>query len=442
MKKILIITVGGSCQPIVKSIKQNKPSEVYFICSDDSEISKGSYLTVSGIGKVCGGNPAKGVPPDTDNILQQSGIANNFKLFKISNPDSINICFEFCYQLIEKCTDEFPDAQIVIDYTGGTKSMSSALVLAASNFPKIIISLVAGQRSDLIKTKDGTEQIKLSRVNKAYIKSVIDAAQICINKFDYSAAISLLEDFLSSYPDVPDEDNLTITDIIAFAKVFESWDKFDHGQAYKLLTKKINTKYSDQMHFLRLVMIARSKIDLNFKLDEFGLKPSLPASGFEIVQDLIYNLERRAISERFDDATARMYRAIELFAQIYLKNMYGINTSDVDLEKIPEGEFKRDLFDENGENKKVQTALLKSYELIGAINATDKIYVHFRSLKVKLLKVLETRNYSILAHGFNPISKKAFDEMKINALDLFLLPLIKECSNKIDSKFSQFYFEP
>ncbi len=440
MKKILIITVGGSCQPIVKSIIQNKPGEVYFICSDDSETSKGSYLTVSGIGKVCGGNFAKGIPPDSDNIVLQSGITDNFKLFKISNPDSINACFEFCYKLIEKCANEFPDAQIVVDYTGGTKTMSSALVLAASNFPKIIISLVAGQRGDLIKTKDGTEQIKLSRVNKAYIKSIIDGGQIFINKFDYSAAISLLEGFLSNYPDVPEEDNSTITDLIAFAKVFESWDKFDHGQAYVLLTKKINLKYKDQIHFLRLVMISRSKIDLNFIPDEFGLKASLPVNGFEIVQDLIYNLERRAMAERYDDAIARMYRAIELFAQIYLKKSYEVITSDVNLKKIPEGQFKDDLIANKGNNKKIQTSLLKSYELIGAIDNNDFVYLHFMSLKDKLFNVLEKRNYSILAHGFNPISKKSFEEMKKNALDLFLLPLIKLCSNEVDFKHSQFNF--
>lgn len=53
--KILVISVGGSCSPIITSIKQNKPDRIYFFCSDDSRTgNKGSYVSVIGEGKVCG----------------------------------------------------------------------------------------------------------------------------------------------------------------------------------------------------------------------------------------------------------------------------------------------------------------------------------------------------------------------------------------------------
>jgi len=44
MQKILLITVGGSHQPIITSIQELKPDRVVFICSDDSNGSKGVNL--------------------------------------------------------------------------------------------------------------------------------------------------------------------------------------------------------------------------------------------------------------------------------------------------------------------------------------------------------------------------------------------------------------
>ena len=43
MKKILVLSVGGSAEPIVKAIKINEPDFVYFFCSSGH---KGSEVTV------------------------------------------------------------------------------------------------------------------------------------------------------------------------------------------------------------------------------------------------------------------------------------------------------------------------------------------------------------------------------------------------------------
>jgi len=40
MHKILIVSVGGSCEPVVTSINQIKPDRVIFLCSGGKKSSK------------------------------------------------------------------------------------------------------------------------------------------------------------------------------------------------------------------------------------------------------------------------------------------------------------------------------------------------------------------------------------------------------------------
>jgi len=84
--KFLVITVGGSCAPILTSIRQNKPDKIFFICSDDTETSRGSYRTVEGSGNVCG--------LDEPNILTQAGVPEvEYDIIKITDFDDLNSCY-------------------------------------------------------------------------------------------------------------------------------------------------------------------------------------------------------------------------------------------------------------------------------------------------------------------------------------------------------------
>lgn len=58
-------------------------------------------------------------------------------------------------------------------------------------------------------------------------------------------------------------------------------------------------------------------------------------SCYEIVEDLLLNAKRRVAQELYDDAVERLYRALELLAQIRLST-YNIKTGDVDIQQLPE----------------------------------------------------------------------------------------------------------
>ena len=52
----------------------------------------------------------------------------------------------------------FPGARFVADYTGGTKTMTAALVCAALQSDDVELQLVSGARRDLVGVVDGTER--------------------------------------------------------------------------------------------------------------------------------------------------------------------------------------------------------------------------------------------------------------------------------------------
>ncbi|MEG3070461.1 MAG: hypothetical protein RQM92_06125 [Candidatus Syntrophopropionicum ammoniitolerans] len=49
--------------------------------------------------------------------------------------------------------------EVIVDYTGGTKSMSVGLAVAAMEFPQSKLSVVKGVRQDLDRIKDGMEVV-------------------------------------------------------------------------------------------------------------------------------------------------------------------------------------------------------------------------------------------------------------------------------------------
>ncbi len=125
---------------------------------------------------------------------------------------------------------------------------------------------------------------------------------------------------------------------------------------------------------------------------------------------LLLNAERRAKQERYDDAVGRLYRALELLAQIRLLVTYDIKTGDVDIEKLPEplrNEYEKMRSPDKG---KIQLALKKSYELLAEF-PNDPIGRLYQENANRIINALETRNNSLFAHGFQPITESDYQKV-------------------------------
>ncbi|MDP2752849.1 MAG: TIGR02710 family CRISPR-associated CARF protein [Nitrospirota bacterium] len=424
--KILVLTVGGQCAPIVTSINQNTPDEVYFICSYDLDTVKGSYNTVVGDGKVCGKDPKN---PDEVNILKQTGLIKDKEwekdhMHKIKNFDDLNECYIKSLSLLKNIKDKNPGAEIIIDYTGGTKSMSVGLGAAAMEISGITVCLVKGTRTDLIKVQNGTQRIRLTQMNMGFLKRQVEIAEKLMDRYDYDGAISILED-TAKLPNIPDEIDAQIGKYLSISKAYLAWDRFDHIEAWRLL-HNYRRRCVKNVMFLEAVIWSHKKFDEDFdKTAIEGLSLSQKGCGYELVEDIVLNAERRAKQGRYDDATGRLYRALELLIQLRLQLEYSILTGNIDVEKLPdvyknEYEAKRDT-----EDNKIKIGLKESYELLVKKNHEDTLAKIYTEKEKYLWNSLNVRNNSLYAHGLTPILKEQYEEFhKIfvnDILEIFLL---------------------
>lgn len=426
MNKVLIVTVGGSCEPIVSVVNRTRADKVYFICSDDKGKIKGSYNTVIGKGMVCG--PWNN--QDKPNIVKQCNLKeDSYECIKLEEVDDYNYCYSKCLDLIGNVLSEKNPPEVIVDYTGGTKSMSAGILLAATEFPDIIISVVKGDREDLVKVKDGTERVKSTRTNIPLLNSIKKQIIKLIELYDYASALELTKDVLN-IPDLNEDYENYFLKLDDYCSCLNDWDNFNHSDALGLMKEKGNLPENLKNQLINIVNSRRC-------LEEGKpIKAKKGFSRYEVIFDLIKNAERKANQRKFDDAVGRLYRTTELMAQAYLKFEYEIDTGKVIVSNLPQsiqGYYKIKYPD----RKTIELPLLESYRLISKLNKDAHISKIFLSQEKRIMQGLEIRNYSILAHGFNPIDKDKYSEVYKILIENFVAPVLDDLVKEYETVYFQ-----
>lgn len=385
--QILVLTVGGSCAPLVTAIRSYRPDLVCFIASAGP---KGSRVTVDGPGRPC-----RSGTEDAPSIVAQTGLSpEQYRVVELSDPDAFTEVYATCWQTLRSLKEEFPDARHIADYTGGSKTMTAGLVLAALECGWQL-SLVRGQRPDLVRVADGTELAGLVNAWDVRARQLMEEARRLFNDYAYASAGALLESLVRQAP-LPADLDRTIRDWIAYCRGFDAWDRFDHARAAYLLS----TVPGEAVPWPFLSALAgRTR-----------------ATGYEAVLDLVRNAERRAARGRYDDAVARLYRACELLAQERLRRREPpLDSSNLDLESLPEHlrpryERMRELNEMRGWGPEVKLGLMEDYMLLADLD--DPLGRVFAPLKERLREALRKRNHSILAHGGEPLDQAGYQEIR------------------------------
>ncbi|MDP2604157.1 MAG: TIGR02710 family CRISPR-associated CARF protein [Deltaproteobacteria bacterium] len=412
MKTILIITVGGSHEPIVASAKQdgpNKPDFVHFLCSADWGKTKGSYMQVEGPGMVNKSHFSQ-AQPDLPNIITLAGLsAEQCEVHKIEHFDDLDECYLTSLRLMERLHQEHPDARLIADYTGGTKSMTAGLAAAALDDRACEIRLVAGLRQNTEKVTSGTHFARPAKVWNTQVERRMRSAQGLIERFDYAAAARLLEDTAANF--ASEETISQLQRWLTLCRAFDAWDRFEHGVARSLL----------QPYRSAFVPYA---IFLDQVTDGEGY-------GFELVEDLLLNAKRRAAQRRFDDSVGRLYRAVELTAQVWLKTRHGIDAAHVDIKAVPEI-MKARIDSARRETGPIKISLLLAWDVIAALPG-DSLGAFFEPQRSKVMDFLTLRNFSLFAHGLRPITEHDYNKTTVfvegfvqGAIDLGLAALGKK----------------
>jgi len=402
MPEALFVTVGGSPQPIITAIESLTPQRVVFICSGGKN---SSVDQVTGAGCPCliseKGKLVKKLP----NIPEYCKLGDTFDterdIMIVEDMDDLGSCYsEILKKIIEVKNESYT---ILTDYTGGTKTMSAALAMAALDEDSRLF-LTTGIRKDLIKVSRGehTEDVNTSEIHVE--KIVRQIREMHLKRHDYSGAVFQLSDLLRTKT-LSKQSKQRIRRLIKYNSAFELWDRFSHRQAWELLEDSLDDAFIRPFALqLKRVIQSRRAID-----PDYAEAPGMQGHGYELIEDLLKNAQRRESQSRYDDAVGRIYRALELMIQLYLKKEYDILTGDVDLSKLPDtAREKYEVFRAH-DSGPIQISLKRSYELLFDLS-DKKLQPLYQTNANRIEGILSIRNYSLFAHGFKSISKEQYEK--------------------------------
>ncbi len=384
MTNILICTVGGSHQPVVSAIKERHPDYVIFICTgkDPATGRHGSSIQITGTGNCIKANPQDD-KPTLPNIPTQTGLTAVQHEVCCTLSDDLDQIYLDCSNAIDAALRRFPNAKIIADYTGGTKSMSAGLVMAALEHEDLELQLVTGSRGDLIKVHDGSQYVACANIEQIRFERLIAPYRQAWTRYAYSEAEAGLNQISA-----PRSSELRgqFSKFRDLSRAFAEWDNFNHSAALVII----------KLHASDLPPALKPHLHIAMRLNDKNLHKREAAQLF----DLYCNALRRAAQGRYDDAIARVYRLIEWTAQWLLKTKCNIDTANVDKTAIPEG-----LALTQNRDGQWQAGLFSAWQLVKhktSGEATRFIQTEERNL----LNHLKIRNGSILAHGFEPVKSR------------------------------------
>lgn len=390
VKKIraMIVSVGGTPGPIVFSLNQSKPEYICFFTSKQ-----------------------------TKKMIEEEILPNlsfkprHYDWIVTPNAEFLSDCYS---QLVKKMPElldkwEIDPKDVCVDFTGGTKTMSVALALATID-ESCCYSYVGGDE----RSKGGIGVVVNGKEKMWFLENPWDAialrekkeVSILFNKARYGSAAEVLEKCVAM---VSREQQTFLKALQEMVIGYDLWDRFKHSEAKKHLYRSRDVLFVLGTEKKEIRVIAHD-LEKNLQFIE-GLTAGNKPSIFHF-RDLLANAKRRAdLEKKFDDAVARLYRAIEVLAQVELKESYGIETSNVRVKDIPENiqdEFLKKYLDEK--NSKIKIPLHASYRLLKELkNELGENF--FKYYDGEILPLLHIRNFSILAHGFEPVDEKIFQKL-------------------------------
>lgn len=406
---VLVMTVGGSPDPLVKSIKHYKPKYAIFI------VSKGSHSQIQ-------------------TILDETGSFGHFQTINLADEQNILQCVRDIRAGIPQKLHELslpPDILLIADITGGTKAMSASLAMVMVEH-KSRFSYVGGDKR--------TKENGLGIVESGHEKMVTT-----LNPWD---AIGLREaqDLIQAYntghyPVAVEKANFLKSTDSEYSIFYEglsrvidgiaNWDIFNYEIAcsgfrngvnrLKVYNTRTHPKFQAFFSQLEQLQAELEAISTEYKLlhpSDMAFKPLPAGTGSHYLRDLVANAQRCAERGHYDDAVARLYSAVEKAAKIALAQR-GIDNSNVPPELLDR--LDEEFSDRYKTQEKIQFALQMSYKALCALAPDEPMSKAFIKYEKPLTDALDARNHSLLAHGYQPIRKSDYD--KLNEIVMCFLEL-------------------
>jgi CRISPR-associated protein (TIGR02710 family) len=398
-QSVAVVSVGGSEQPIIYSLNERQPEFIIYFTSQNSRRIVRQKI-----------EPALKYRPEDHEIITTPDEQNLVA--------SVEILLRQLPAILSQWNVDFDC--VIGDYTGGTKTMSSAVVMALAG-KGCRYSYVGGTARD----KGGLGVVIDGREQQLYLQNPWDVLAIDalrdIHLLFNGCRFRAVQDLAEQTARRVDEKRLFFLALKDISEGFYRWDNFQYAQALNLIKRGMNVfhpfveGHSGRELRLFYTQVASSRDNLEMiQKDTLLFKSNLSKKEREVVSqadgratviDLLANAVRRAeVDYKFEDAVARLYSAIEKMAKVRLKVAYQLDNSDLDIERLPRAMRDDYLPEEPGE--KIQLPLHRSYALLAGLG--DPLGESYLDTQDELRKALNVRNMSLLAHGFEPVTEKTY----------------------------------
>ncbi len=387
--KALLVAVGGDLAPTIVAINRLRPEALCFFVSEArrGEIDREIIPKIE--------QPPRQwdqiVTPDPEDLLQCG---------RILLRDLPGVASRWGAE----------PAQWAIDYSGGTKTMAAALALCATEMASTFHLIVAQGEA-----KGGSEVSVGGKTGALYQGNPWDElaagarreAATTFNQARYREAADLfrkIEKRVSGGAKPLYKGLAELSDGYAF------WDAFDYREGWNRLQ---SAKKGLEMSALfggppgLKEVVARLKENLSF-LEKLVM--GAKEIKLELFFDLLSSAQRRAqIEKRYEEATVRLIRALEVLGQTRLAER-GFQFDRIDPERLPvslKQEFVQKYISPLDGRMKLD--LIGDYRLLQALGdplgaAFDQ---HWNALKIPL----EAGERSILGHGFLPMPSDRYQQL-------------------------------
>ena len=314
--------------------------------------------------------------------------AERCRVVPLASPHDLADIFHKANKAIRELKTLGYDAdRISINYTSGTKVMSTGLVLAA--------------------TFNSCETLRYIKhgFSGAAPKSSTTSPRAVFAYRDLVRATSLFEEvrFLCARELLAgmDEDLLEAQDIRALhnlrqlATAYFRWDSFRYREALEQLSDVGEPGLLSRPY--NVAEAVREKLGV--------MAQAVEAVRFEplIFADMFNNAIRRCLAGNYEDAAARCYRTLEMLAQWILCVEFEIDTDNLNVRKVParhrpDFEALRSI-----EDGLVRIGLRKAYELLALLgHPVGRAFWDHPDTP----PMLERRRRSIMAHGLEPLRRR------------------------------------
>lgn len=399
---LLICTVGGSLEPLVKSLLEWRPERVLFVPSAQTRSQVDAVLRAYA--------EHVGAP------LRPS----QYEIHSVPDAEALGECLKAVRRLdqtVREWNSRGGDYRVIADFTAGTKCMAAALALQARRWP-CRYSYVGGEK----RSKDGTGVVETGSERVVHCANPWDAlgyqavedASLLFDRQAFAPAAELLDHARRAAND--ESVKRTLSTFHLLCEGYGLWDRFQHKDAAKRIgdaLKRVND-LAAMLGSNRAEDVSRQMKNNLETLQEIVDHPLSRAT----IADLLANAGRRDREGRYDDGIARLYRAVEALAQLALAERHEIsNSGSVPLESLPEPlrEKWKSKADRHG---KLRLGLQDVYELLNALG--DDVGKRFVDLGLHRPEhsPLTARNQSILAHGFQSANEQVFRRLREAAIKL------------------------